>query len=439
MQDFTKSKRLSAKHGWQDKGNLMQIDKPDDAPLAEMKLRVLVVDDSRMQRKLVSTHLKKWGFDIFEAESGDAALQMCKEIELDLILSDWLMPGMTGPEFCEEFRKLERESYGYFILLTSKSEKSDIALGLDMGADDFLSKPVNPAELRARIKAGQRVLKMEHKLHEENAKTTAALNRIQEINAELEKDLVQASKLQQSLVPKSSIEAPTHSISNIFKSSSHVGGDMLGTFMLTEDRVAIYSIDVSGHGVSSALLTVQLHGMLSPNNKENNLAFKPNGTGGFDIRSPDEIAREFNAHLTGSMETDLYFTLAYADIELSTGKTQMVQAGHPFPVVFSKRGGVVRKGDGGPPIGLIPDIEFGLFDFTLARDEKLLLYSDGLTECQNPKGELLDDDGLEKMLQPILDGHGVDLLQDIHWKLTEFAEGNDFGDDLSAILFEFAP
>ncbi|MEM7241669.1 MAG: SpoIIE family protein phosphatase [Pseudomonadota bacterium] len=400
-------------------------------------LRVLVVDDSRMQRKLVSTHLKKWGFHIEDAESGDVALEKCKQTHFDLILSDWIMPGMTGPEFCEAFRKLERSSYGYFILLTSKSEKSDIAHGLDMGADDFLSKPVNPAELRARIKAGQRVLDMETKLHEENAKTNAALLHIQEINAALEKDLIQASELQRSLVPKSLLQAPTHSISNIFKSSGHVGGDMLGTFHLTEDRIAVYSIDVSGHGVSSALLTVQLHGMLSPNNKENNLAFKPDGRGGYDIRTPSEIATAFNDHLTGSMQTDLYFTIAYADIDLKSGRTAMVQAGHPFPVVISNANGVTRKGDGGPPIGLMPGIEFEGFEFTLKKDERLLLYSDGLTECQNSKGDLLDDEGLEELLQPILDASGPDLLQDIVWKLTEFAESDDFGDDLSAILFEF--
>ena len=407
-------------------------------PGAETPLRVLVVDDSRMQRKLVSAHLKKWGFTIYDAESGAQALEIAQEHDVDLVLSDWVMPGMSGPEFCQAFRQLDRDHYGYFILLTSKSEKGDIAEGLEMGADDFLSKPVNPVELRARITAGQRVLEMELALQEQNAKTQAALEHIQFINAELEKDLDQAAKLQQSLVPDDHIVAATHSISNVFKSSGHVGGDMVGTFELDENRIAIYSLDVSGHGVSSALLTVPLHGMFSPFERDNNIAFLSDGAGGHVIRTPGEIASAFNAHLTGSMETDLYFTLAYADINLTTRDVEMVQAGHPFPVAFRSNGTVRRLGEGGPPIGLIPDLEFDTFKFTLLRDEKLLLYSDGLTECQNPSGDLLDDEGLEGMLRPIAHHSGVELLQDIVWRLTEFAEGDDFGDDLSAILFEFS-
>ena len=96
-----------------------------------------------------------------------------------------------------------------------------------------------------------------------------------------------------------------------------------------------------------------------------------------------------------------------------------------------------HEGPGGPPIGLIPDMDFEGFEFTLQSDDRLLLYSDGLTECQNPSGDLLDDDGLEHMLLPMVDAAGGDLLQDIVWKLTEFAQSDDFGDDLSAILFEF--
>lgn len=403
-----------------------------------MNLRVLVVDDSQMQRKLVAIHLKKWGFVIHEAESGKQALEICKATEIDLILSDWIMPEMSGLEFCEEFRKLPRERYGYFILLTSKSDKGDIAQGLDKGADDFLSKPVNPAELRARIKAGERVLSMEAELQVENARTNAALEQLHLKNEEINKDLAQAEVLQKSLLPPAHLVTNTHVISNVFKSSGHVGGDIVGTFRLNDDRIAVYSVDVSGHGVSSALLTVQLYGLMSPFSKENNIAFRNNVAGGYDILEPHEIAAEFNRRLINEMTTDLYFTLAYADINLMSGAVKMVQAGHPFPVIFNKDRGVTLKGKGGPPIGLIAGIEFETFSFRMKQDDKLLLYSDGLTECQNMSGDLLDDEGLEAILLRNSTSHGPELLNDIVWELTAFAEGDDFGDDLSAILFEFA-
>ena len=107
------------------------------------KLTALVVEDSALQRRIISTYLKSWGYTVLEAETGVEALQICEAQPPDLVVSDWMMPKMDGLEFCRRFRALPRESYGYFILLTSKSEKQEVAQGLDCGADDFLSKPVN--------------------------------------------------------------------------------------------------------------------------------------------------------------------------------------------------------------------------------------------------------------------------------------------------------
>jgi len=260
---------------------------------------------------------------------------------------------------------------------------------------------------------------------------------LRQIHEEINKDLAQAEALQKSLIPPAYLDRDTHVISNVFKSSGHVGGDLVGTFRLSENRIALYSLDVSGHGVSSALLTVQLYGLLSPFSKHNNIAFKAKLDGEFDICEPHEIAAEFNRRLTDEMNTDLYFTLAYADIDLVTGDVKMVQAGHPFPVIFNPVDGVSLRGAGGPPIGLIPDLTFETFEFKLKKDDKLLLYSDGLTECQNLSGDLLDDEGLEAIMLRHSASSGPDLLNDIVWELTEFAQGDDFGDDLSAILFEF--
>jgi sigma-B regulation protein RsbU (phosphoserine phosphatase) len=129
---------------------------------------VLVVDDSRAQRHMVSMQLRRWGYRVTECESADAALDLCAGPDIDIIISDWMMPGMTGLEFCRKFRALGRESYGYFVLLTSKSEKTEIADGLEAGADDFLTKPVASNELRARLRAGERMLAMQAELLAKN-------------------------------------------------------------------------------------------------------------------------------------------------------------------------------------------------------------------------------------------------------------------------------
>ena len=131
---------------------------PNDPMLA------LVVDDSRMQRRLLSKALSKWGYEVLEAESGLEGLDMCKLRDFAIIVSDWMMPGMTGPEFCSAFRQMSQTSYSYFILLTSKGGEVDIAEGLNSGADDFLTKPVGLNELKARIKAGERIVQMQGEL-----------------------------------------------------------------------------------------------------------------------------------------------------------------------------------------------------------------------------------------------------------------------------------
>jgi sigma-B regulation protein RsbU (phosphoserine phosphatase) len=102
-----------------------QSENPGLTPTKDIatQLRVLVVDDSKLQRRIVSLSLKKWGFQVTKAAGGEEALEICKTQAIDLVISDWMMPGMDGLEFCREFRKLNRERYGYFIVLTSKNEK----------------------------------------------------------------------------------------------------------------------------------------------------------------------------------------------------------------------------------------------------------------------------------------------------------------------------
>lgn len=410
---------------------------PKDGPEASKWLRVLVVDDSKLQRRIVSASLKKWGFEVIEAENGLEALDICRGHHIDLVLSDWMMPGMDGLEFCKAFRALERDRYGYFILLTSKNEKNDVATGLDIGADDFLSKPVNSAELKARIRAGTRVLDMERRLLEQNETVQNALDELQTVYNRIDRDLEEAEKFQQSLVPVRQKSLPGGAVSILFQSSSHVGGDLVGFFSFDKDRLGIYSIDVSGHGISSALLTARLAGHLSPHAKEANSAFARNDDGSFRLRDPSEVAARLNHRMCHEIETDHYFTFCYADIDLTSGEVRMVQAGHPHPAKYRADGEVEFLGTGGPPVGLIPDVPFETVTFELTPGDRLLLYSDGVTECQNPRDELLDEGGLADILKRHAKGAGPELMADMLWEMTAFTENRPFGDDVSAILFEF--
>lgn len=401
--------------------------------------RVLVVDDSRLQRRILVSFLKKWGFEVLEADSGEAALVLCDTVSLDLILSDWMMPGMSGLDFCRAFRNLSRDGYGYFILLTSKSETADIAEGLDAGADDFLTKPVNPDELRARIAAGERILGMQRELSSKNAVISETLGKLQKAYDKIDEDLVQAKKIQESLLPELSRNFGASRVSLLLKPCGHIGGDLVGVFSPGPNRVGFYSIDVSGHGITSAMMTARLGGYLSSTYFDQNVGMEKRSNAFYALRSPEELATLLNERLVSDTGIAEYFTMAYAIADLRTGNLKMVQAGHPHPLVLRKDGRAEFIGDGGVPIGLLPDITYQQFEVTLDRGDRLLLYSDGFTECQVRSGGMLEENGLLSLIEKCSDNQGgQEFLDDLFWKLTqEMAPGSGLEDDVSATLFEY--
>jgi sigma-B regulation protein RsbU (phosphoserine phosphatase) len=398
---------------------------------------VLVVDDSRAQRILLSRALTKQGFDVTEAGSGDEALALCREASFDMVLSDWMMPGMDGPELCRQFRQLERENYGYFILMTSKSEKGVVAEGLDAGADDFLNKPVNLDELRARINAGDRVLRMQRELKDKNKLVTATLAELQAVYDSLDRDLVDARKMQLSLVREPYRDFGAADVSLLLKPSGHVGGDLVGFFNAGRNKIAAYSIDVSGHGVASALLTARLASYLSEGSPEQNIALVRDTDDSYVSRPPHEVATLLNMLMIEDMDTDLYFTTLFGYLDLATGQFDYTQCGHPNPSLIKASGEVSFFGDGGLPIGLLEDADFTQNTIHLDPGDRLLLYSDGFTECENDDGEMLEEEGFHKLIFEHTDLTGTDFFDALVWNLDLFSGNLDFGDDLSCTLVSY--
>lgn len=401
--------------------------------------RVLVVDDSKLQLRIVTTMLKRWGFEVLSASSGPEALEICAETPPDLLLSDWMMPGMNGLELCREFRALPRDGYGYFILLTSKSEKGDVAQGLDAGADDFLTKPVDGNELRARINAGARVVSMERELSEKNRLVSEALAELQVIHEAIDNDLRQARTIQQSLVPERVCEIATSRVSLLLQPCGHVGGDLVGMFRPGHDRLGLYSIDVSGHGITSAMVTARVAGYLSSTFPEQNIAMEPRFGDFYAMREPAETARLLNQRLAADPGVEEYLTMAFVAADLSTGHLRMVQAGHSPPLLLRADGRVEFVGQGGLPIGLVEEVAYDQHDIRMQSGDLLLLYSDGFTEAVMKSGEMLGEEGLAELFrESAAAGQGPDLLEDMFWRLTSrMAEADKLGDDVSAALLEY--
>lgn len=405
----------------------------------QVRPHVLIVDDSRMQRKILTASLSQMGYRTTDAASGEEALDLCRQQQFDLVLSDWMMPGMDGPEFCARFRDLGAEQYGYFILLTSKSERSDIAKGLEVGADDFITKPVNSVELRARLTAGERIVQMQRQLQEKNRQISVALAEIQKLYDAIEVDLAEGKRLQQSLVRDRYRDLGAAEMSLLLRSSGHVGGDLVGHFPTSGSQIGLYSIDVSGHGITSALLTARLAGYLSSTSKELNLALEKTAGEEYRVRPPHDVVRKLNDLMFMDIDTEHYFTICLAVVDLSDGLVQMTQAGHPHPAVQRADGRVEFFGDGDLPVGLVPDVDYSTFRFRLHPGDRLLMFSDGITEC--PKGRdaiaMVEDDGLRDILARNRPLKGPRLLEAMVWDLTTIYGSEDLPDDVSAVLLEY--
>ncbi|MEM1129088.1 MAG: SpoIIE family protein phosphatase [Pseudomonadota bacterium] len=411
---------------------------PPAAPEADGALRILVVDDSKAQCVTLSAQLRRAGHAVRIATSGEDALAICHEHPVDLVLSDWMMPGMNGIDFCRAFRKLEREDYGYFILLTSKGEGDDIALGLDAGADDFLVKPVNAVELHARISAGRRILEMQRQLTDKNRLIQSTLDELKSIHAMIDRDLIEARKLQQSLVSNRHQDFGAGVASLLLRPSGHVGGDLVGCYENGAGSVGLYSIDVSGHGIASALMATRLAGALSSGAREQNIALSRDADGTFRMRPPGEVVGRLNRLLLEEMQSDQYCTIALAVVDLETGHVVLSQAGHPAPALQKSDNAVEYLGAGGLPVGLIDGAEYDQVEFDMRPGDRLLLYSDGFTECPDPAGDMLDEEGLAKSLEGKHAVTGPALLEALVWDLTAYHGSEEFPDDLSAVLFEYS-
>jgi two-component system cell cycle response regulator len=128
-------------------------------------MKILIADDESISRRMLHALLEKWGYEVVSAEDGDSAWAKLKAPDAPrMALLDWMMPGQNGVDVCRALRKERPEPYTYILLLTAKDSKDGVVEGLESGADDYLTKPFNPQELKARIRVGLRLLELEDNL-----------------------------------------------------------------------------------------------------------------------------------------------------------------------------------------------------------------------------------------------------------------------------------
>ena len=143
-------------------------------------MRVLIAEDDAISRRVLETFRRRWGYEVESFQDGAAAWERLQQPETpSLLILDWMMPGMGGVEICRRVRELGRHTY--LILLTSRTGSEDVVAGLEAGADDYVTKPFNREELRARVQGGKRVIELQRSLAQRVEELEQALARVKHL------------------------------------------------------------------------------------------------------------------------------------------------------------------------------------------------------------------------------------------------------------------
>ena len=430
-------------------------------------MKILIVDDSLEIQELLKKILSSVGYvDVYSATSAREAFRIlgisttsepgevysgrptssgCVSVgdlssEIDLILLDIVMPGMSGIEACKVIKQADYLQDTPVIMITADSDSSNLQASFDAGAMDYIIKPINRVNLVARVRSALN-LKWEMDSRKERERELMRLkdelssqnNRLKRVLQTLDRDLEAAAEIQRSLLPSKGQKLPGMTAAWRFEPCGQVGGDLLSIFRLDATRVGFYILDVSGHGVQAALLSVSLSRMLTNWTTGGNIVLSSTGK----IRTPSDVVGLLNIRFQIDCDSCQYFTILYGILDTENHLVHFVRAGHP-PIVYGAPDGTVEfwdEGDG--PVGWKMDVQFTTYTKKLLSGSRLFLYSDGLTEARSRVGQ--EEYGSERLTSLVrdnrsetLDGCVETILQDVY----TWCDGPAPHDDVALLAIE---
>ncbi len=410
------------------------------------RMRILVVDDDPTTLRIIAAMLGRWNYEVVLASDGMEAWDILHRQDIRFVISDWMMPGLTGPELCRRVRAAEFANYVYLILLTGREDKRSLIEGMDAGADDFLVKPVYREELRVRIRAGERILRLEWQLEERNRRLNEINRTLSDAYATIRHDLESAAAMQKALLPPP-LRLPGVAMDWLFQPSAFVAGDMFDYFVLDGQQLSFYQLDVAGHGVPAALLSFTLHQVLAQGAEEQRLRRRNPDRDAAAI--PPSVVAELNQRFQSGIDPLLYFTMIYGNLDWQSGRVILTQAGHPRPIWLHRADRCAELvGSGGFPVGMLLDVEYDATTLDLACGDRLFLYSDGVTECTNAAGEPFSEQRLMRLIEDTAELLASAVVEQVGQALRDWMGNDDLRewmgdgnhqDDITLLILEREP
>jgi serine phosphatase RsbU (regulator of sigma subunit)/anti-sigma regulatory factor (Ser/Thr protein kinase) len=391
-------------------------------PDVERKDKVLIVDDTPSNVELLGGLLEPY-YEIVVALNGQKALEIAgREDPPDIILLDIVMPGMDGYEVCRRLKADPGTRSIPVIFITAKSEESDEARGLEMGAVDYITKPYSPSIVRARIKTH---LSLKHSMEQ----LQRAYNIIEFQKRKMEDELNIGRQIQSSFFPEALPQVDGWEIVGHFQAARQVSGDFFDAFVLGRtDRIGLVVADICDKGVGAALFMVVFRSLIR--------AFS-------EDRQHDEDSRELLLSVVSTVNTyittihdgsNMFATVFFGVLDARTNTLSYVNAGHELPIVVGAQGGPKRSLEPtGPAIGLAPDLPFSVDTITLERGEMLVVYTDGVVDARNMMGESFSEANLMSLLERPYPS-AFSLLKHVEHQIFEYIPDSDQFDDVTMLV-----
>ncbi len=389
------------------------------------KVVVLLVDDQLIigeaVRRILVGHP---GIEFHYCQKGQDALATAARLLPTVILQDLVMPDADGLELVRGYRGQQSTAITPIVVLSSKEEGATKAEAFARGANDYIVKLPDPVELIARVRyhsRGYLSLLQRNQAFEDLRRSQAALAA----------ELAQAEAYVRKLLP-APVEAPVK-IDWLFVPSASLGGDCFDYFWIDDDHMVIYLLDVCGHGVGPALLSVSARNTV-----------RAGGVGSLDPRDPTTVAASLNAAFPMDKHGNMFFTLWYGVYQKSTRTLRYTGGGHPPSILFLPGSATPAAGSDavrmletpGPPIGIAAGMEFETITTDVPLGSTLLIYSDGAFEVFTAEGKIWGVDGLLKFMQS-RDLRSPECLHELHQIVKSMTGSDVLGDDFSILLASF--
>lgn len=397
------------------------------------------------------SRLENLGYQLISHRANNEVMEEIKSSQPDLVLLDPTLPEQNGFKVCESLKNdPDTENIPVIFIHTRPSVNGVLVKSFESGATDFVSIEAGEVEVLARVQAAIRNKQASSQAVALAQQLNKMNSELYERNLQVEKELYVTRQLQQSLLPPILPEEKTAGqvtepveagfskchyrderlrVSGVYLPCDALGGDIYDVIKFPNGTVGVAIADVSGHGVPAGFITAIF--------KSSFYRITHN------YSTPGDILHHLNNELADIVKTGEYVTAVYTRIreDEENGSGNLVMdysgAGHPYPLYYkASEGTVTRLKENGTPLVWIKNMEYPMGKITLEPGDKVLMFTDGISEMRNIQGQLYGEEALEALFLKLVQENNPHILDAMIQELSDFTEGHPLEDDVSVVLIE---